>query len=59
MVEGCIVEIRAKQEFDPEDYVQALSYLKASGRPLGLLMNFGSKKAEFGPLVNSPTSAKS
>ena len=59
MVEGCIVEIRAKQEFDPEDYVQALSYLKASDQPLGLLINLGSKIAPLKRLVNSPTSAKS
>ncbi|MBA7632514.1 hypothetical protein ES703_40060 [subsurface metagenome] len=53
IVEGCIVEIKAKREFDPEDYIQALSYLKASGYPVGLLINFGSKKAEFKRLVNS------
>jgi hypothetical protein len=59
MVEGCIVEIKAKRELDAEDYVQALSCLKAAGRPLGLLINFGRKKAQFKGLVNSPTSAKS
>lgn len=53
IVEGCIVEIKAKREFDPEDYIQALSYLKASGYPVGLLINFGSKKAEFKRLVNT------
>ena len=45
MVEGCIVEIKGKRELDREDDVQALSYLKASGYRLGLLMNFGSNKA--------------
>jgi GxxExxY protein len=58
IVEGCLVEIKAKREFDPEDYVQALSYLKASRYPLGLLIDFGRKKAEFKRLVNTPTSDK-
>jgi GxxExxY protein len=31
VVEDCLVEIKAKREFDPEDYIQTLSYLKASG----------------------------
>jgi len=59
MLEACIVEIKAKRELDPEDYVQALCCLKASGHPLGLLIDFGRKKAQFKRLVNSPTSAKS
>jgi len=54
VVEDCLVEIKAKSEFDPEDYVQTLSYLKASGFRVGLLVNFGSKKAEFRRLVNTP-----
>jgi GxxExxY protein len=53
VVEDCLVEIKAKSEFDPQDYVQTLSYLKASGYRVGLLVNFGTKKAEFRRLVNS------
>ena len=53
VVEDCLVEIKAKSEFDPEDYIQTLSYLKASGYHLGLLVNFGNKRAEFKRLVNS------
>jgi GxxExxY protein len=53
VVEGCMVEIKAKSEFDPEAYVQTLSYLKASGFHVGLLVNFGSKRAEFWRLVNT------
>lgn len=49
-----MVEIKAKREFDPEDYIQTLSYLKASGYRLGLLVNFGGKRAQFKRLVNSP-----
>lgn len=52
-VEDCLVEIKAKAEFDPQDYIQTLSYLKASGHRLGLLINFGAKKAEFRRLVNT------
>lgn len=54
VVEDCVVDIKAKSEFDPEDYIQTLSYLKASGYRLGLLVNFGSKRPEFKRLVNSP-----
>lgn len=53
IVEDCLVEIKAKHEFDPEDYVQTLSYLKASGYAVGLLVNFGAKRAEFKRLVNT------
>jgi len=53
IVEECLVEIKAKSEFDPEDYVQALSYLKASGYGVGLLVNFGTRRAEIKRLVNT------
>jgi GxxExxY protein len=53
VVEDCIVEIKAKRELQPEDYVQALNYLKSSGFPVGLLINFGAKSAEFKRLVNT------
>ncbi len=48
------MEIKAKRGFAPEDYIQTLSHLKASGYRLGLLVNLGSKGAEFKRLVNSP-----
>jgi GxxExxY protein len=50
--EVCMVEIKAKRDFDPEDYMQALAYLWASGYQLGLLLNFGSKKLGIKRLVN-------
>ncbi len=59
VVEGCLVEIKAKREFDPEDYIQTLSYLKASGYHLGLLVNFGGKRAQFKRLVNSSSPLES
>lgn len=53
-IEECMIEIKAKSIFDKADYVQALSYLKASGFRLGLLVNFGSEKLQVRRLVNSP-----
>ena len=53
IVEDCIVEIKARREFHPEDFVQAVNYLKSSGYPVGLLINFGAKCAEFKRLVNT------
>lgn len=53
LIDNCMLEIKAKSEFNPEDYVQALSYLKASGFELGLLINFGSKKIEIKRLINT------
>ena len=52
VVGDCMVEIKAKHEFDPEDYMQTLAYLKASGYKVGLLINFGREKIEVKRLVN-------
>ena len=52
VVEDCMVEIKAKSDFEERDYVQAISYLKASGFTLGLLVNFGAEKVEVRRLVN-------
>ena len=53
VVDNFIVEIKARSELRPEDYIQTISYLKASGYPIGLLINFGAQKAEFKRLVNT------
>ncbi|MBI2843662.1 MAG: GxxExxY protein [Armatimonadetes bacterium] len=53
IVEDCLVEIKARSELYPQDFVQAVSYLKASGYPVGLLINFGAKSAEFKRFVNT------
>jgi hypothetical protein len=37
-----MVEIKAKGALEDVDVVQALSYLKASGHRVGLLLNSGS-----------------
>ena len=53
VVEDCVVEIKARSELLPQDFVQAVSYLMASGYRLGLLINFGAKSAEFRRFVNT------
>ena len=38
-----LVELKAVREFAPEHHAQILNYLRASGRRVGLLVNFGSR----------------
>jgi GxxExxY protein len=52
VVEDCLVQIKAKAVLDEADFVQTLSYLKASGYKVGLLLNFGAKKLEIKRVVN-------
>jgi GxxExxY protein len=47
-----MVEIKAKAALDEVDFVQTLSYLKASGYKVGLLLNFGAKTLEIKRLAN-------
>ena len=47
-----MVEIKARSQVAPEDYVQALSYVKASGFKLGLLLNFGVPRLQIKRLAN-------
>jgi GxxExxY protein len=47
-----LVEIKAKASLEDVDVIQAVSYLKASGHPVGLLLNFGSSKLGIKRLVN-------
>ena len=50
-----IVEIKAIDHITSRDYSQVLNYLKATGFPLGLLINFGSEKdMEWKRIVNTP-----
>lgn len=46
VVEDCLVEIKAKAALDEVAIVQTLSYLKASGMRIALLINFGGPKIE-------------
>ena len=43
IIEDVMVEIKAEATIDNVDVVQTLSYLKASGLQVGLLLNFGGK----------------
>jgi GxxExxY protein len=52
IIEDVMVETKAKAELEPVDFVQTLSYLKASGYKVGLLINFGAQKLEIKQLVN-------
>jgi GxxExxY protein len=50
-IEGVMVEIKARSELEPVHFVQALSYLKASGYKVGLLLNFGASKLQIKRLI--------
>ena len=52
IVENCMVEIKAKTCIDAADLIQTLSYLKASGYGVGLLVNFGGAKLQVRRLAN-------
>jgi GxxExxY protein len=52
VVEDVMVEIKAVSHAAPEDYVQALNYVVASGFRLGLLLNFGASRLQGKRLVN-------
>ncbi len=52
VVDEVMVEIKAKALLEEVDFVQTLSYLKASGYKVGLLINFGAAKLQVKRLVN-------
>ena len=48
MIEGkVVVELKAKKELDNMDKAQVLAYLRATGKKVGLLVNFGKEKIEI------------
>ncbi len=52
---GCVLEVHrilGPGFREPEDYGQALNYVKASGFKLGLLLNFGAARLQIKRLVN-------
>lgn len=53
VVEACMVETKAKSAWEDAHYVQTLSYLKASGYEVGLLINFGGARLEVRRLINT------
>ena len=42
-----IVELKAMESLCPEHIAQVLNYLKATGKKLGLLINFGSASLQY------------
>jgi len=52
VIDEVMVEIKAKSTLEDVDFVQALSYLKASGYKVGLLLNFGARKLQIKRLAN-------
>jgi len=52
IIDEVMVEIKAKSLLEPVDFIQTLSYLKASGYKVALLFNFGGQKLEVKRLVN-------
>jgi GxxExxY protein len=51
-----ILELKAMDELHPRHTAQLLSYLKASGLQLGLLVNFGNERVQIIRKVNSAKS---
>ncbi|MGC9519211.1 MAG: GxxExxY protein [Desulfuromonadaceae bacterium] len=49
--EQIIVEIKAIKNITGDEQAQLLNYLKASGKPVGVLPNFGSPKLEWKRMV--------
>jgi GxxExxY protein len=47
-----IVELKAAKSLAPEHQMQTLNYLRASGLPVALLMNFGTPKLEYRRFAN-------
>jgi len=53
IIEDVMVEIKAKAVIEDDDFVQALSYLKAAGYQVGLLLNFGAPSLEIKRLIHT------
>jgi GxxExxY protein len=51
--EAIVCEIKAVRALLPEHQVQVLHYLTATGKPVGLLFNFGSSSLQFKRLAKT------
>lgn len=51
IIEDAMVEKKARVRSEDVDFIQALSYLKASGFQVGLLFNFGARLLEIKRLI--------
>jgi GxxExxY protein len=52
--EAIIVELKASNQVSIADAAQLINYLKAAGREIGLLLNFGVERLEYRRLIHSP-----
>ena len=52
IISEVLVEIKARYEIEDPDYIQTLSYLKASDFKIGLLLNFGAPRLQIKRLAN-------
>lgn len=48
-----IVELKAVKSLDSSHFAQCMNYLKATGKPIGLLINFGTSKIEIRRVISS------
>jgi GxxExxY protein len=54
LVEGLVIlELKAVEELHPRHQAQLLSYLRASGLQLGMLVNFGGEEIKIRRVANS------
>ncbi len=45
--DNVLLELKAVKTIAPEHIAQVLNYLKATGMPVGMLVNFGNAKLEY------------
>lgn len=51
--ENIVIEIKAMEGLVPEHEAQLINYLKATNKPLGLLINFGGPKLQYKRFANT------
>lgn len=51
--ESVVVEVKAVKSIGPIELAQAINYLKASGLPRGLILNFGARSLEYRRVVRT------
>ena len=48
-----VVELKAVKSLDASHFAQCMNYLRATGKRVGLLINFGAQKVEIRRVVNN------